>query len=442
MWISMKARVISSAGVLLLFGACGDGAQGGGPAPAPPPDAGDHDNGSFEMADPIEVDAKGIFELVDGREDIDFYSFEGRQGEWVEIRSGSFDSFTFADTRLTLFDSKRAQLAYNERVESFPGEEVLARIVTRLPETGKYFIQVGDPEGPPFSAGLSQAYRLTVTELASAPDGFTVESDGDPATTPISFHRWNIDPEYIGDSFLVGTFSDASDVDQFSFTIAAGDRRALSAEVQDSGSLADGSTTSAGKVWVTGESGAVIARIDNSSGQSFLAPPLESGTYTIWVAHPESPVGTNDFYVVRATLQPENPPEADDPANGTIASAEPLTKTLALGREAAFLLAHLTDQDVDYFRFDGRVGQHASLYCDSAEGGSGLVGLNVSLRDETDSVLLEVTESPARPTAPGTAITLEQVAIPESGSIYVRTTKASQLPDVIGDWVRCAIYAR
>jgi len=436
----MKARVVSTVGLLLLCGACGQSEQSAGPGPAP--DAGDKDNGTFETADAIEVDSMGIFEMVDGREDADFFSFEGRSGEWIEIRSGSFDSFSFSDTRLTLFDSKRVQLAYNEWVDSLPGEEVLARIVTRLPEPGKYFIQVGDPDGPPFSAGLSQAYRLTVTELASEPDGFTVEADGDPAATPVSFHQWNIDPEVIGDSFLVGTFADESDVDQFSFAIAPGDRRALSAEVQQSGALADGSTTSAGKVWVTGESGAVIARIDNSTGQSFLAPPLESGNYTFWVAHPEAPAGTNDFYVVRATLQPENPPESADATNGSIASAEPLTKTVALGRDAAFLLAHVTDQDVDYFRFDGRAGQNASLFCDSAEGGSGLVGLNVSLRDETDSVLLEVTESPETPTAPGTAISLEQIAIPESGSIYVRTTKASQLPDVIGDWVRCAIYAR
>jgi hypothetical protein len=435
----MKALVVSISGVALLCIACGQNEQPG--APGPSPDAEDNDNGAFETADPIEVDSKGIFEMVDGREDVDFFSFEGRAGEWIEIRSGSFDSFTFSDTRLTLFDSKRVQLAHNEWVESFPGEDVLARIVTRLPETGKYFIQVGDPDGPPFSAGLSQAYLLTVTELTSEPDGFTVETDGDPAT-PVSFHQWSIDPEFIGDSFLIGTFSDASDVDQFSFTIAPGDRRAMSAEVHDSGALADGSTTSAGRVWITGESGAVIARIDNSSGQSFLAPPLEAGNYTFWVAHPEAPAGTNDFYVVRATLQPENPPESADATNGTIASAEPLTKTVALGRDAAFLLAHLTDQDVDYFRFDGRAGQNASLYCDSAEGGSGLVGLNVSLRDETDGVLLEVTEGPETPTASGTAIALEHVAIPESGSIYVRTTKASQLPDVIGDWVRCAIYAR
>jgi hypothetical protein len=436
----MKASLVSAVGIALLCGACGDTETA--PPEASGADGGDKDNATFETADPIEVDSKGVFEMIDGREDVDFFSFEGRAGEWMEIRSGSFDSFTFSNTNLTLFDSERVQIAYNERVDSLSGEEVLARIVTRLPATGKYFVEVGDPYAPPYSAGLSQAYRLTVTGLVREPDGFTVEADGDPATTPVSFHRWPIDPDFIGDSFVVGTFSDSGDVDQFSFTIDAGDVRALSAEVQESGALADGSTTTAGKVWLTGGSGAVIARIDNASGQSLLLPPLEEGTYTLWVSHPEAPVGANDFYVMRTLLLPENPRETADATNGTIASAEPLAKTVSLGREAAFFLSHVSERDVDYFRFDGRAGQSASLYCDSAEGGSGLVGLTVSLRDEADNVLLEATEDPAAPRPPGTALALEDVAVPNAGSLYVRTTKGSQLPDVVGDWVRCAIYAK
>jgi hypothetical protein len=72
--------------------------------------------------------------------------------------------------------------------------------------------------------------------------------------------------------------------------------------------------------------------------------------------------------------------------------------------------------------------------------GSGLVGLHVSLRNETDEVLLEANQTRASATSLSTKISLENVAIPAGGSLYVRMTKDSQLPDVVGDWVRCAIY--
>jgi len=49
----MKARVVSTVGVLLLCGACGKSEQSGGPVPAP--DAGDKDNGTFETADAIDA---------------------------------------------------------------------------------------------------------------------------------------------------------------------------------------------------------------------------------------------------------------------------------------------------------------------------------------------------------------------------------------------------
>jgi hypothetical protein len=429
----MKARAVSAVGVALLCAACGGGGQTEGPAPTP--EAKDRDNSTFETADPIEVDSMGIFEMVDGREDVDFFSFQGRQGEWIEIRSNYFDPFTFSDTRLTLFDERHVQLAFNRFVESLRGEKVLARIVTRLPETGEYFVQVGDPEGPPYSAGLSQAYLLSVNELASS-EGYSVEGDGE-LPIPVVFHERTIDTFVIDESFFVGTFGDASDVDRFSFTVPPGGLQNLSAEVLESGDLADGSTTPAGMVWLMDESGAnIIARIDNALGQSFLAPPLDPGNYVLQVAHPQTPSGANDFYVIRTLLGPENPAEAADATNGTIATAEPLTVTLA----SAFFLTHVGDNDVDYFRFDGRPGQKASTYCDAAEVGSGLVGLRVSVRDETDAVLLESNETRASETTPGTNVSLENVTIPASGSLYVRTTKDSQLPDVAGDWARCAVY--
>src|SRR5258705_11801512 len=116
----MTSRAVSAVGVALLCSACGqDGQRGpgggaGGQGPSldaggqgPSLDAGDKENGTFETADPIEVDSMGVFDMVDGREDVDIYSFDGRAGEWVEIRSNYFDPITFSDTRLTLFDEQQ-----------------------------------------------------------------------------------------------------------------------------------------------------------------------------------------------------------------------------------------------------------------------------------------------------------------------------------------------
>ena len=75
------------------------------------------------------------------------------RGDWYRFafsvinHLGYFDRFTFSDTTLTLFGPDRSQLAYNRYVESLRGEKVLARIITRLPVDGTYYVEVGDPEG-------------------------------------------------------------------------------------------------------------------------------------------------------------------------------------------------------------------------------------------------------------------------------------------------------
>ena len=104
-------------------------------------------------------------------------------------------------------------------------------------------------------------------------------------------------------------------------------------------------------------------------------------------------------------------------------------------RLQAYFIAHVTDGDVDYFRFDGKPGQKASVYCTSVEDGSGLVGLHVAARDAADATLAEGTETAQDP------VQLDSITIPSTGSLYVRASKDAQLPDVIGDWVRCAVSA-
>lgn len=442
--LPMNTRVLPAVGVALVCAACGESSNGSGEPSPPKPsraDAGDP-YGSFESARPIPLGSPGILETIDGKEDKDFFSFDGRSGEWIELRSTSLDILDVFDTRITLYDENHAQLAYNASTRSLRGENVLARVITVLPGDGKYFVEIDDPEAAPVAAGFSQAYRLTVTDLSATADGYTVEDDG-AAATAIRFHRWNIDSVIIDDSFLAGSFSDASDADAFAFTIDPGPEKTLSVEVQDSGVDADGSATTAGNVWVTTDTdAAVIARIDNSIGQNALTPPLDPGNYRLWVSHPNTAFANRDFYVVRAMVGPENPVEADEATNGTVGTAEALTTTNSNGTDSAFILAHVLDGDLDYFRFDGHAGASASAYCESARGGSGLVGLHVSLRDETDTTLAEATETAFSATAQGSALALENVTVPASGSLYMRTSKDGQLPDVTGNWARCAIYAQ
>jgi hypothetical protein len=399
-------------------------------------DAGDP-NGTFDRATELTVGAyPGVYDSLDGREDADFFSFEGTAGEWVAIRATDASGISVSDTPLNLFGPDRQRLAFNRYTPALLGETILARIITRLPADGRYYVAVVDPGAPSISWGYSQPYRISVAD-ASTLDGFSINVEGD-APTATNIQKITTPSGDLDDVFLMGEFGTTGDTDAFSIDIPEGGARLVDAKVDTSGIMGNGSTSTPGDVWVTDTDGTtIIGRIDGAAGQTSLTPPLAAGRHLLVTDHPHAmALGTNDFFVIRALIAPDNPIEAEDATNGVIDTAEPLAVEAldpAKTQFQAYVLSHLGKDDVDYFRFDAKADQTADVSCISRGDGSGVVGLHLSARDEKDATLSEATEDV------GTPIDLPSVTIPSSGAVYLRLSKDSQLDDVIGDWVRCVI---
>ncbi|HEX3597331.1 MAG TPA: hypothetical protein VHU80_19625, partial [Polyangiaceae bacterium] len=410
---------------------------GGADAEPPPTDAGDP-NGTIDRATPLVVGSfPGVFDSLDGREDVDFFSFAGQEGEWVSIRTVDKSELSLSDTPLSLYGPDRQKLAANRYAPSLLGEDVLSRIVTRLPATGTYYVGIADPGAPSVSWGLSQPYRISVVD-ANVTDGYTVNVEGD-SPTPSRMATLTTPGGELDDVFVSGSYETVDDADAFVLDVSADGARLADVKVDTDGISGNGSTTPPGAIWVTDMTGnTVIGKIDGAAGQTSLTPPLDAGKYLLWTSHPNTGLGANDFYVMRALIAPDNPVESEDDTNGVLAKAEPLTvESLDPGGTAlqAFILLHVGDADVDYFRFDGKDGQAASVSCVSRGDGSGVVGLHVSVRDEKDVSIADGTEDLQ------TGVELDSIALPSSGTVYLRFEKDDQLPDVVGDWVRCVISA-
>jgi hypothetical protein len=445
----MRRRTLRTAGFALLLAGCGNGHESAPATTAPvtdrdgggTPEAGGgglptHD--TFETARSLEVgDFPGVLEVVAGREDVDFFSFTGKKGQWVVIRSTVTTSLSISDTAIAVYDPDRQPLASNAYVDSFPGENVYARVVMRLPSDGTYYVTVGDRGAPPMSRGLIQPYKISVVDVSTL-EGYSEEVEkGDDAAsaTPAAFLERDAANTTVDDVFFVGAFASSKDIDTFSFDVA-GNERLAAVQIESAGITGDGSTTAVGKAWITDESGATtIARIDNLSGQSSMSPPLSPGKYVLFVSHPDAALAANDFYVVRIVLEPDNPLESADATNGTLETAEPLATETGAQRSSAYVISHVGEKDIDYFRFDAPAGSYVTARCLSAAQGSGLIGLQVALRDDQDKPLAESTEAGLEPAS-------LEATMPDSGKIYLRVTKDSQLADVTGDWARCFVGAQ
>ena len=64
----------------------------------------------------------------------------------------------------------------------------LARIVTRLPVTGRYYVRVHDPRAATLESGLAQSYHLSVIDISGYP-GYTVNEGGATPTEAVPVIR-------------------------------------------------------------------------------------------------------------------------------------------------------------------------------------------------------------------------------------------------------------
>ena len=392
-------------------------------------------NDSFDQAQDVGLDVNaGYPAAIDRPSDRDYYYFEGTAGTFVRVYTNSYltNDGDRVDSVLRLYDAARSQVAEND--DSVPRANVNSEIIYRIPADGRYYIEVlewsdwaGDPpEGRPDFSYI--VYARTVKDMDV---GSTIEAErGNDAASAIG-------AELASRTGLVcGTFDAVDDVDVFHFTLGgeAADRY-LHIESMPSGPMGYGSTTPIGQVWLTDATGAdVIARADLSGEATAFMPSTELGDYLLFVQHAGGGAGANDFYAFKPFLYAENTPETEP--NDTFEAAEPraLTFREAQMNRADFILAHVPDGDVDYFKVSPAANETLTVVCGSRTLGSGVQGLSVTLLDDLGATLATATETETE------ALRLEDQVV-TSTSVVVRLSKTGQAADVSGDYVRCGLFA-
>lgn len=425
-----------------------DDAGGGGNDDAgtdPTPDAGPQRDGNDDFASATEITINSQVDgVIDPAGDLDYYKFEGTEGQWVQILVEVPDREDRADTTVTLFDSSMTQIADND--DLLPRFDNLAsEIITRLPATGTYYVLVqewstwADDEpvgGPNFD------YEVTVGELVVA------------ATVPVV----NIDAEENDDaenaqalteatttgggvSYVLGSFEDETDVDVYSFTIE-GATQSLRVNLMQEGTAGNsGAAARPARLWVTNSEGSeIIARVDPSIftvdalTNVEMWPSLQPGEYRLFV---EASPGA-DFYVLKIFRGGDNPPETMEGTNGDPTTPEPITlepREEQPMMRSGFILADIGDGDTDYFSITTMGSEQVNVYCGSRSSGSGVVDLQLTLFDETGATeIVSATETAAE------GAFIESAAVPSAGTYLVRMTKASQDPEVTSTFARCGFH--
>lgn len=396
-------------------------------------------NDSFAEAADLPLGNTGVMGAIAVPMDHDFYRFDVAAGDWlvVDTNANPMDNPMMIDTVVTLYDSTMTQVAEND--DAVPRVNTDSEIIYHALTAGTYYAEVqefSEWDGMPatMAEGMpSYTYTITAFVLDTSAAPFSEDPEmGDDETTahPLAFGMMN-------NNFLVGTFDGVDDVDVFSFTVTGVGEQLGSFEIMPSGTDGYGSTTSAGDMWVTNMAGDIVARLDNREMElSDLSPSLEAGSYFLWVEHGGT-AGANDFYVFKNLIGTENPPETSEPMNDTLMGAQVLDQARdADGVNTAFILTHLAaDTDVDYYSFEVADMEEVSAVCGSATSGSGVQGMRLEIRDDTDTVVSMVLESTTA------SAFLMDAMIDAPGTYYMRISKTGQDPMVTSDFVRCAVRA-
>ncbi len=427
-------------------GDAGMGTDGGGTTPDSGPTSDGND--TFATASTIMVDAtSATMGSIDPAGDLDYYSFTGTAGQWIEVVVGTDStSMTEPDTVVTIYDSSMNQIAEND--DALPrgtgAGATDSEVITMLPADGTYYVLVqsfSTWHGDTPVGGTGYDYQVAVASLTS--DGMLVNVDSEGGNDAASAQA--LTEKAItggGASFILGTFADASDVDVYSFTITGTTTPNFSVNLMPGGTTGDGAAANPASMWITNADGTeIIARLTPSdfdplsSGQNVdLDPSLDAGDYLLFV---QAAAGA-DFYVLKSFRGGDNPPETMDATNGTAATAE--TISIDSTSMSGFVLAHLPTtagvNDTDFFKFDVGAGLNVSVVCGSASSGSGVEGLSVTLFDSMTPPTQIAMESE---TATQSAYIQDQ-AVSGAGTYVIQISKTGQSADVTGDWVRCGVH--
>jgi Bacterial pre-peptidase C-terminal domain len=333
---------------------------------------------SFEQALRVEVD--GVPAIVDEQsaDQVDYFVFHGRAGSYYEIRT---DRGEFApDNTIELFDTKRRKLAANDDGSRFPGDDIDARLVVRLPADGDYYVRAEDLQTPAeFFAGPLPLlyYHLTVEELSDSTEGYARWSE--QATLPF------VEDITYGYRYL--TVTGELGGSGAKLTLQSPVANALIARIHPGGVTGDGSSVSMGAVRVTSQ-GQPVSEIQRTKHEDFH-PPVAAGTVEVSIEAP-APLGDNPFYAVDLVLLKDNPSEQAEP-NHSAESAE--TVTLSRGSTGrGLLLSRLPAGDVDLWRIPVLSASQIIFSCEAERGGSGLRGLRAELLDAQLAPLTDASE--------------------------------------------------
>jgi hypothetical protein len=439
-----------------LDGSVADASDGGGPIDLGPRDsgsrddsavdagAGDNDN-SFDTATAITADStEDPTGVIAPAEDKDYYSFEGTAGTWMGISTTANpdDDDMLVDTVITLYDSARTQIAEND--DRQPRGDTDSEIIFRVPATGTYYIEVQDfsdwegVDAAESHPGENYSLSLFTIDVAGAVVAEDAETGNDAASATAAKFGTNMS------GLIVGTFASAADVDVFSVEVTGTERRNFGVQLMAIGDTGNGSTSGIAPIWMTDAAGtAIVARVADATTLE-IGPSLPPGSYLLWLQHPATAAGSNDFYVIKHYLVEENAPEAETVAgtNDTIATAEPLTlepRTDMPTTRNAFILTQLTDTtDVDMFSFVVDAGEQVGIACGAETSGSGVRGLHIELQSATGTVIAMDDETIVDE---GALITPSTTTAVGEGTFYARLSKTGQDAEVTSTWVRCGIRA-
>lgn len=422
-----------------------DGGVDGGPAP-------EDGNDGFEDAVALSLNTP-LNAQLDFVGDVDWYSFETTEAnQWVLVRVTETVTATDVaqpDPAVIVYDADQEPFAANT---DLVGPGTAGELVMRLPTAGTWYAVVS-PE-----TAATGSYQI-IAGAATPRDGIVLDAEnGDDAASATD----------VGDTFpnlLIGDFEDDSDVDAFAFEIDVEvDRVVLfggfyqggrSTEGEDGITLASGSTARFGRVWVTTQDApdTVIALIDPAAYPDGVGPvsteplpSLTSGRYILWIEADGEAVGDNPYYFGRVTIATENTPEANDAANDSSTTPDPIEFT-GDAVQQAFILSTLGDGDVDHWSLAPRADEIAVVSCSSRLGGSGVEDLEVSILTGAGAVLNRCGEDAASPCTDTESLAEGGIGLVAGAfgdtldptTYLLRIRKGGQVAGVVGNWVRCGV---
>jgi hypothetical protein len=356
-----------------------------------------------------------------------YYRLKGKAGDfylfWTE--RGQFTP----NNVITLLDEAGERIAENDDGAIWPGDQIDARLIVRLPTTGTYYVRVIDETTPAeqFSGGPLgiSIFHLTAQRIGTDTSGITLAASD--ATAPVQF----IEDPQTGYSYatVVGELR-AGTLE--SFSLVGLPAHALIGHLLPGGAEGDGSTSAPSSVRVlAGER--TVAQIEGSGGLGAIHPPVGDDPYLLELQAGDEP-GDNGFYAVNLVLLPDNPREQAEQENGKLLGAE-IISSRGTSRTRGLILSTLPPNDVDYYRFEAmQLPVSVLVGCEGESAGSGVRGLRAELRDSQDRTLIFSVESPTE------NLRIEPYQLPSAGSYYLRLSSETPAADDQPEpWTRCVV---